>query len=44
MAKETLPSDNDKAAEALRAVLIKRLALAGGLVAVLLSVLAFFDY
>lgn len=44
MAKETLPSDNDNAAEALRAVLIKRLALAGGLVAVLLSVLAFFDY
>ncbi len=44
MAKETPTSGQDNAAQALRAVLIKRLAMAGGLVAVLLSVLAFFDY
>lgn len=44
MAKETSPPEPSSPAAELRAVLIKRLALAGGLVAALLSVLAFFDY
>lgn len=44
MTKDRTPPEPGAAAADLRAVLIKRLALAGGLVAVLLSVLAFFDY
>lgn len=44
MAEQTTESDNDSTAGELRGQLVKRLAVAGVLVAVLLGVLAFFDY
>ena len=44
MAEQTTESDNDSTAGELRGQLVKRLAVAGVLVAILLGVLAFFDY
>ena len=44
MADQTTESDNDSTAGELRGQLVKRLAVAGVLVAVLLGVLAFFDH
>ena len=44
MAEQTTESDNDSTAGELRGQLVKRLAVAGVLVAILLGVLAFFDH